>query len=285
MRKLFTVAAMTAVLYVASFGVSFLAMGVAMADEATTHNPPPIEDESKKGEHPGEHAGAAEHHEGGHGDGVFFDPSKHFNFLGSPGSHYGKDALGGPYGDGVMIDPATGKPFVDDHGHAVEDPMSAPFIFMVLNFAILVGLLAWKGKPAIEKLAADRHDQIKTALEEAAKLRTQAADKLAEYESKLKKADDEITALVEGMRVDAEADKKRILEAAERQAVQMKRDAEVRIAAEIETARALLTREVTAAAVTATEQVLREKMTRDDQQKVVGAFIAGVQSEATKEAR
>jgi F-type H+-transporting ATPase subunit b len=267
LRKLFTVAMMTAVLYVVSFGVSFMAMRVALADEAAKPE-----------------AESAPAHHGSHGGGVFFDPSKHFNFLGSPGSHYGKDALGGPYGDGVMIDPETKQPYVDDHGHTVEDPMSAPFVFMVLNFVILLTLLAWKGKPAVEKLAADRHDQIKTALDEAAKLRTQAADKLAEYESKLKQADSEITKLVEGMRTDAEADKKRILEAAERQAAQMKRDAEQRIAAEIETARAVLTREVTAAAVAATEKVLREKMTRDDQQKVVTAFIAGVQG-AAKEAR
>ncbi|MEO8706248.1 MAG: ATP synthase F0 subunit B [Kofleriaceae bacterium] len=268
LRKLLTIVALV------------LSTQVALADEP--HNAPPIEDESKKGEP----AATVPHEEGhaGHGNGVYFDPSKHFNFLGSPGEHYGKDATGGVYGDGVMTDPATGKPFVDDHGHAVEDPMSAPFIFMVLNFVILLGLLAWKGKPAVEKLAADRHDQIKTAIEEAAKLRTQAADKLAQYEARLKEADAEITALVEGMRVDAEADKKRILEAADRQAVQLKRDAEIRIAAEIESARAALTREVTIAAIAATEKVLRAKVTRDDQQKIVSAFIAGVQDAPTTKA-
>ena len=80
------------------------------------------------------------------------------------------------------------------------------------------------------------------------------------------------------MRKDAESDKARILGNAEKQAAQMKRDAELRIAAEIELARAMLTREVTAAAATATEKMLREKMVADDQQKLVGAFITGVQS-------
>jgi F0F1-type ATP synthase membrane subunit b/b' len=57
----------------------------------------------------------------------------------------------------------------------------------------------------------------------------------------------------------------------------MKRDAELRIAAEIELARALLTREVTAASAAATEKLLREKMTAGDQQTLVGAFISDVQ--------
>src|SRR5262249_47543704 len=144
--------------------------------------------------------------------------------------------------------------------------------------AILLGLLSWKGKPIVQKLAADRHDQIKSALDEAAKLRKQAADRLAEYEKKLKSADDEIKKIVEGLRIDAEADKKRSLAAAEAQAVQMKKDAEQRIAAEIEFARAQLTREVTLAAAGATEKLLREKMTSADQQKLVGTFISGVES-------
>ena len=265
-RKWLRVAVMTAVLFVASFGVSFLAMRVAFAS-------PDGAAEAPEAAH-GEHAGKPEH----------FDPSKYFKFLGSPGEHYGKDATGGAYGDGVMIDPDTKQPILDEHGHPVEQPMSAPFIFMVLNFVLLVVLLAWKGKPAIEKLAADRHDQIKTALDEAAKLRQQAADKLAEFEAKLKQADGEIAKLVEGMRADAEADKKRILAAAERQAVQMKRDAEHHIAAEIEAARTALTREVSAAAAAATEKLLREKMSHEDQQNVVASFIAGIQS-AAKEAR
>ena len=263
-RKLVATLAITAVLFVGSFGVSFFAMKIAFAspDAEATHG-----------------SGPAPAHAGQH-----FDPSKYFKFLGSPGDHYGKDAVGGPYGDGVMIDPDTKQPIVDEHGHPVEDQMSAPFLFMVLNFVLLLALLSWKGKPAIEKLAADRHDQIKTALDEAAKLRKQAADKLAEFESKLKQADGEIAALVAGMRADAEADKKRILAAAEAQAAQMKRDAEHHIAAEIEAARTLLTREVTAAAATATERILRETMTATDQHNAVGAFITGIQT-AAKEAR
>jgi F-type H+-transporting ATPase subunit b len=213
---------------------------------------------------------------GGHEE----DPTTWFRFFGNPFGHYGKDVAGGKFGDGVQLDPKTGV----EEKTPEEEPMSPPFIFMVLNFVLLLWILAKYGKPPIQKLAADRHDQIKSALEEAAKLRQQAADKLDEYQGKLKQADSEITKMVEGMRADAEADKKRILENAERQAVQMKRDAETRIAAEIELARTVLTREVTAAAIAATEQLLREKMTSADHQQVIGTFIAGVQNHTGKEA-
>ena len=206
------------------------------------------------------------------------DPSKHFNFLGSPGEHYGKDQMGGPYGDGFMT---------DEHGNKVpEEEMSAPFIWLVFNFVLLLVILGWKAKPAFEKLAADRHESDQDRARrsrEAARAGGQA--RLEEYESRLAKADAEIKSMVEGMRTDAEADKKRILEAAEKAAAQMKRDAEVRIAAEIENARAVLTREVTLAAASATEKLLREKVTSADQQNMVGTFISGVEAAARKEAR
>lgn len=234
------------------------------------------------GDPPTAHEPGTEHHtgqtEGGHEEEL--DPSKHFNYIGiHPGSVFdyrGKDEMGGPFGDGKMVDPQTGETFHE------EEPASPPYLFMLINFAILLALLAWKGWPVAQKVAVDRHDLIKTALDEAAKLRKQAADKLAEYESRLKDADAEIKKMVEGMRQDAENDSKRIRAAADAMVVQMKHDAELRIAAEIELARAQLTREVTAASAAATEKLLREKMTSGDQQKLVSTFIADVAGAAPR---
>jgi F-type H+-transporting ATPase subunit b len=226
-------------------------------------------------------AGGAEHRPGepagepGEGEGEV-DPSKHFNYLGIQPGHLfdysGKDELGGPLGDGKMTDLATGQTVHE------EEPASPPFVFVLINFAILLGILARWGWPLAQKTARDRHDLIKTALDEAARLRQQAADKLAEYEARLKAADAEIKQLVDGMRADADKEKQRILAAAEAQAAQMARDAEQRIAAEIELARAQLTREVTAAAAAATEKLLRDKLTAGDQQMLVAGFIADVQT-------
>jgi F-type H+-transporting ATPase subunit b len=163
--------------------------------------------------------------------------------------------------------------------------MSPPFVLMLLNFGILLIILGKYGGPVARKLAAERHDAIKTALDEAAALKKQAADKLAEYEARIKDVDAEVKKLVDGIRADAEADKKRILEAAQVQAAAMKRDAEQRIAAEIELARAQLTKEVTAAAAGAAEKLLRDKVTSDDQNRLVSTFLSNMSSPAGKEAR
>jgi F0F1-type ATP synthase membrane subunit b/b' len=234
---------------------------------------------SETGEHPAGHA-----MEGGEEEHV--DPSRSFNFFGyDPGKLFdykSKDATGGPVGDNQMTE-------WDPQGHPVvvheEEPGSPPFVLLLLNFAVVLFILAKFGAPVARKTAVERHDLIKNALDEAAKLRKQAADRLAEYEARLKKADDEVKALVAGIRADAEADKARILAAAEVSAQQMKKDAEQRIAAEIELARRKLTQEVTAAAAAATERLLRDKTTGGDQEKLVADFIKDVQARTQKAAQ
>ncbi|MBK9033528.1 MAG: ATP synthase F0 subunit B [Myxococcales bacterium] len=213
------------------------------------------------------HAGA-EHGEahGGHAD-----PSKHFNFFGI--SYRNKDVAGGKMGDGKLGD----APLAEGHE---EEPMSAPFVLMLLNFGILLVILAKLGGPPARKMAETRSDEIKGALDEAAKLRKQAAAKLDEYNGKLAASEAEMDALLKGMRADAEADKARILANAETQAAAVKRDAELRIAAEIERARAELAREVAVAAAGAAEKLLREKTNATDHASLVDGFIRDVEAAA-----
>jgi F-type H+-transporting ATPase subunit b len=217
---------------------------------------------------PGEGEAPASGTESGDSHGQAEDPSRHFNFTNL--SWRGKDEYGGTFGDGKMID-SESHAIVDE-----EEPMSPPFVLMLFNFAVLAWILLKYLWPAGKKVAADRHDEIKSALDEAAKLRDSAAKKLSEYEARIKDVDAEIATLVAGIRADAEADKQRILAVASAQAAQMKRDAELRIAAEIELARAQLTREIAAVASTATEKLIREQATADDQRKLMGSFLHGL---------
>jgi F-type H+-transporting ATPase subunit b len=208
------------------------------------------------------------------------DPTEHFNWLGFKTGHLfdyiGKDEYGGKFGDDQMVR-KDGSLVKNEKGEKEEEePASPPFIFMLINFGIFLIILAKTLLPAGQKMSAERHDQIKNALDEAAKLRDQAAKKLAEYETRTKDVDGEVKKIVDDIRAAAEEDKKRILENAERQAKQMQHDAELRIAAEIEMARAKLSREVAVAASAATEKLLREKVTPDDQKKLVGNFISGM---------
>jgi F-type H+-transporting ATPase subunit b len=185
------------------------------------------------------------------------DPTKHFNFFNF--SFRGKDEFGGKFGDGQMVDPHSGEVVKEKASRARRADVSTVRADAAQLRPAAPHSSRSTAAPAARKLAKERHDQIKTALDEAAKLREQAQQKLAEYETRIKDVDSEVKKLVDGIRADAEADKKRILEAAAVQAAHMKRDAELRIAAEIQMARTQLQREVTAAAATATEKLSRRR--------------------------
>ncbi len=206
--------------------------------------------------------GPAKAPKGAHDDG-HKDPSKTFNYFDI--GYNKKDVYGGKYGDGVQGP--------DDEP---EEKMSAPFVLMLVNFGLLLILLAKLGGPAVRRMAETRSDQIKRALDEAGRLRQAAAEKLDEYSSKLSAAEAEMQAMLDNMRADAAAEKARILAAAEAQAQAMQRDAEQRIAAEIALARATLTREVAAAAAAAAEQLIRAKATPADHTRLVDSFVADV---------
>jgi F0F1-type ATP synthase membrane subunit b/b' len=217
---------------------------------------------------------------GAHGGHSFHDPSLMFNWLNNPapfgGSSYkAQDQYGGPMGDNAL-----GPDKVPLPPGATEEPMSVPFVLVLINFGIVLFILGWKVGPVARQMAEKRSDDIKGALDEAARLRKQAADKLAEYSTKLRAAESEIDQLIKDMRSDAEAERARIIASAEAQAAALKKDAEERIAAEIERAQYALQKEVVLAATTVAEGLLRTKTTAADQAALVDTFIRNVDAAA-----
>lgn len=165
----------------------------------------------------------------------------------------------------------------NDHGDELEKgdtPMAPPLLFALLNFAIFAGILYWKAGPALSKYLANRHESIKNALEEAAKLQEEAKEKLKEYSARIADADAEVNTLIEQIRKDAEAERTKLVSDAERQAERVRKDAEARIETEFLAARRELEREVVAKAVEVAEKLLTEKSSAVDQQNLFNAYIS-----------
>lgn len=203
---------------------------------------------------------------------------------GAPAAH-GDDAHGGGHHE------VHGAPPVNwtDMGYGDKDvngdkltsdgePMAPPLLLALLNFAIFAGLLYWKAGPALSKYLANRHDTIKSALEEAAKLQEEAKEKLAEYSTRIKDADDEVNALIEQIRKDAEAERELIVADAERQAERMRKDAEDRIESEFLAARRQLEAEVIAKAAETAERLLTAKVTPVDHNSLFTNFISDLKA-------
>ncbi len=159
-----------------------------------------------------------------------------------------------------------------------ESPMAPPLLFALFNFAVFAGIIYWKAGPSLSKYLANRHQSIKDALEEGAKLQEEAKEKLKEYSARIADADAEVTALIEQIKKDAEAEREKLIADAKLQAKRMQEDAEARIESEFLAARRELEREVVAKAVEVATALLTEKSSSVDQGNLFNAFISDIKA-------
>jgi F-type H+-transporting ATPase subunit b len=169
-----------------------------------------------------------------------------------------------------------------DYGPNAKDPSHRgwppPFGIAIINFVVFAGILARLGGPQLKTFVRDRHLGIRKELDEAGRLRKEAEQKLGEYERKIAGIDTEIDALLGNLRREAEADKQRIIAAAESEATRLKAEAQRQIDIEIDRARAELRRGVVEAAVAAAESILEKQVGSDDHRKLAERYVAEIES-------
>ena len=151
--------------------------------------------------------------------------------------------------------------------------MPPPFGFALINFAVFALIMYRLAARPLREFVKTRHLTIKNDLEEAAKLKAAAQEKLHEYEQRIAGIDKEIADLVAQVRAEAEAEKQRIVAQAAEQAKRLAADAEAQIKTELSRARARLRKEAVEAAVATAESLLREKLSADDQKKLAERFV------------
>ncbi len=165
-----------------------------------------------------------------------------------------------------------------DSGPNATDPahrkLPRPFGWALVNFGIFLYILSkilWKPLKAGWE---SRHVAVKSELDEASRLRKEAESQLAEFTRKVANADEEVNALLAQLRKEAEADRARIIRAAEAEAKRLRAEADRQIQVEIERARVELRRETVDAALKAAEALLTTRITADDQHKLSERYLA-----------
>ncbi len=166
----------------------------------------------------------------------------------------------------------------DEHGgHETGVPMNfksdlALWSFIVfLLFLAVMGKFAWK--PMIEGLDK-REAGIRNAIAEAEENRRKAEALLADYQIKLKAAEQTVAAMVAEARRDAERTSQDLIANAQRDvdAIRVRAKDEIRQAKD--TALAEVFSQVNAQVILATEHVLGRALTDSDQERLVGEALS-----------
>jgi F-type H+-transporting ATPase subunit b len=146
-------------------------------------------------------------------------------------------------------------------------------IWTIVSFVLLVAVLgkyAWK--PIISALA-EREDKIRSALEQADRARSEAADLLKKNEEAMARAEQEYQKMLREGKAMAEKVKEEIVGKARQQAQQEIERASEEIQRSVDSARHQLRTEVADLAIKAAEKILTETLDEPKQKKMVNSFL------------
>jgi len=163
----------------------------------------------------------------------------------------------------------------DGHGELTFRGLlsSREFQGTVVNFVALLVLFGWvirkKGNPAL----AERRKQVEEELAEAQRLRAEAEKRHMETAMRLEKLDQEMVEIRAEMIKAGEAERDRIVAQAEEKAARMRKDTSFLIEQQVKQLRKDLTREAANAAVVAAHELLQERTTDADQDRLAEAYL------------
>lgn len=164
----------------------------------------------------------------------------------------------------------------DGHGELSFSTLikSREFQGTLVNFLVLVALIAWairkKGNPAL----AARRAEVEKELAEAQRLRTEAEKRHMETAMRLEKLDQEMLQIRGEMIKAGEAERDRIVEQAEEKAARIRKDTNFLIDQQIKQLRKDLMQQAANAAVVAAHELLQERTTEADQDQLAEAYLA-----------
>ena len=172
----------------------------------------------------------------------------------------------------------------EESGHGAQDEGHGELTFSslirnrefqgtVINFLVLVGLIAWvirkKGNPAL----AARRAEVEKELAEAQRLRAEAEKRHMGTALRLEKLDQEMLQIRGDMIKAGEAERDRIVAQAEEKAARIRRDTSFLIDQQIKQLRKDLTQQAASAAVIAAQELLQERTTDADQDQLSEAYL------------
>ena len=156
------------------------------------------------------------------------------------------------------------------------------FIFYLINFLILVGILTkFLYRPFLDMLAK-RKQSIKDALDNAELTNRRADEKMEHYDRRIAKVEEEGREIIRNAKMKADAQARDIIDEANKQAADMIAKAETAIQKEKEKAMVDMKHEIAALAILAAEKIVEHEIQKVGQEAVVDEIIRQARSTGWK---
>jgi F-type H+-transporting ATPase subunit b len=138
-----------------------------------------------------------------------------------------------------------------------------------INFLILAGVLVYFLRKPFSSFLKERSELLRKAIDEAAKARADAAEKLAAIETRTAKLADEIAAMNARMDVEAAAEARKLQETVAVEISRIRAQSEFTGEQEVKKAREELRNEASLLSARAAEELVRKTLSPEDQERLV----------------
>jgi len=147
-------------------------------------------------------------------------------------------------------------------------------LWRALNFFLFAAIIYKLTAKPVRNALNQKEEQIKTTLEDLEKEKRLTRQKFLEYEAKLAQLDKEKEKIIKEFIVAGEAEKKRIIEEANKMAEQIKEGAKRAAVQEAKMAKEELRAEIAEMATKMAEDIIKENFKTEDQKKIVEEYLA-----------
>lgn len=176
----------------------------------------------------------------------------------------------------------AGAAFAEEAGHDAEGGIPFDKLgFHLFNLVILLAVLTWAltHKVKLSEILKHRSARVKYEIDDVNALRKEAQARFDELEQRLEGFEQRLAAMRREAEADAEAERKLILERADRDAADVARAAERTIRDETARARQALLRDAAKLAVDLAARQVRDRFRPADQERLVADFFSAVYAE------
>jgi len=146
-----------------------------------------------------------------------------------------------------------------------------------INFLILAGVLVYFLRKPLSSFLKERSELLRKAIDDAAKARAEAAEKLAAIESRTAQLADEIAGMNAKMDVEAAAEARRLQETVAVEISRIRAQSEFTGEQEVKKAREELRREASLLTARAAEELVRKTLSPEDQERLVRENIEKIE--------
>jgi F-type H+-transporting ATPase subunit b len=157
---------------------------------------------------------------------------------------------------------------------AAHAPWWKDYFWKIINFGILFIILYKFGKKPLQSMLKQRTEMIEKTLKEAREAKELAEKALREVDVRLKEKDKEIAEILSITRRSGETERENLMEQGDRLKEKILEQAKANIAFELKHAKEAIKAEAAEIAIELAEKKLKEKLTKEEQEKLLEESIA-----------